>query len=90
MNNSIPLNTVFHSPKHRVADNAKRLITLTNLSHFKQVVGALHPAKGLPTALVDQYSIDMNVKTHLLNCSVITISTHIVSRMFMDSLNMFS
>ena len=60
---SIPLNTVFHSPKHRVADNAKRLITLTNLSHFKQVVGALHPTKGLPTALVDQYSIDMNVSS---------------------------
>jgi len=58
---SIPLNTIFHSPKYRVTDNAKRLITLTNLSHFKQVVGNVSPFHSLPTHYVDQYSIDMQV-----------------------------
>jgi hypothetical protein len=58
---SIPLNTVFHSPKHRAADNAKRLITLTNLSHFKQTVGNLSPFKSLPGKYVEQYSVDMQV-----------------------------
>ncbi len=63
MINSIPLNTFFHSPKHAAADNAKKLITLTDLSKFKQLAGELKMRAGLPNQLVDQFSIDMHIPT---------------------------